>query len=31
VPGFLPYAALNIGEEGCAKARRRHGMAPLGE
>jgi hypothetical protein len=25
-----PYAALNIGDEGCARAAR-HGMAPLGE
>jgi hypothetical protein len=25
---FSPYAALNIGDEGCARARRRHGMAP---
>jgi Fe-S-cluster containining protein len=28
---FAPYAALNIGDAGCARARRRHGMAPLGE
>lgn len=28
---FAPYAALNIGDEACARARRRHGLAPLGE
>ena len=28
---FAPYAALNIGDEGCARARRRYGMAALGE
>ena len=28
---FAPYAALGIGEEGCARARRRHGIQPLGE
>ncbi|NMG63704.1 YkgJ family cysteine cluster protein [Azoarcus indigens] len=27
---FAPYAALGIGEDGCDRARRRHGMAPLG-
>ncbi|NTV11632.1 MAG: YkgJ family cysteine cluster protein [Zoogloea sp.] len=26
---FAPYAALGIGDEGCARARRRHGMKPL--
>ena len=26
---FAPFAALSIGDEGCARARRRHGMAPL--
>ena len=28
---FAPSAALGIGDEGCARARRRHGLAPLGE
>lgn len=27
---FAPYAALGIGDDACARARRRHGMAPLG-
>lgn len=26
---FAPYAALGIGDEACARARRRHGLAPL--
>ena len=26
---FAPYAALGIGDEGCARARRRHGLPPL--
>ena len=28
---FAPFAALGIGDEGCARARRRHGLMPLGE
>ncbi|MBK7847142.1 MAG: YkgJ family cysteine cluster protein [Zoogloea sp.] len=28
---FAPFAALGIGDEGCARARRRHGLTPLGE
>ena len=28
---FAPFAALGIGDEGCARARRRHGMKPLDE
>lgn len=28
---FAPYAALGIGDDGCARARRRHGLRPLGE
>ena len=26
---FAPFAALGIGDEGCARARRRHGLPPL--
>ncbi|THF56581.1 YkgJ family cysteine cluster protein [Pseudothauera rhizosphaerae] len=26
---FAPYAPLGIGDDGCARARRRHGLAPL--
>lgn len=26
---FAPYAALGIGEDGCDRARRRHGLVPL--
>lgn len=28
---FAPFAALGIGDEGCTRARRRHGLTPLGE
>ena len=28
---FAPFAALGIGDEGCARARRRHGLTPLDE
>ena len=28
---FAPYAGLGIGEAGCARARQRHGLVPLGE
>jgi Fe-S-cluster containining protein len=28
---FNPYAALGIGDEACTRARRRHGLPPLGE
>lgn len=28
---FAPYAALGIGDDACARARRRHGLRPLGE
>ncbi len=28
---FAPYAALGIGDDACARARRRHGLTPLGE
>lgn len=27
---FAPYAPLGIGDEACARARRRHGLPPLG-
>lgn len=28
---FAPFAALGIGDDACARARRRHGLRPLGE